>query len=106
MHDTWQQVTTTISLALGLYLHVLDFCFDKCEAQISRFTVLFFFFPNKNHTYLKFSIYMKIQGGFNYFQTKKDSPAEFERNRFLDAPNRFYRDFCLKDNVSFSLKEA
>lgn len=49
---------------------------------------------------------MKIQGGFNYFQTKKDSPAEFERNRFLDAPNHFYRDFCLKDNVSFSLKEA
>ena len=66
----------------------------------------FFFFPNKNHTYLKFSIYMKIQGGFSYFQTKKDSPAEFERNRFLDAPNRFYRDFCLKDKVSFSLKEA
>ena len=49
---------------------------------------------------------MKIQGGFSYFQTKKDSPEEFERNRFLDAPNRFYRDFCLKDKVSFSLKEA
>ena len=34
--------------ALGLNQRALNFCFDKCEAHISRFTVIYFFFQKRN----------------------------------------------------------
>lgn len=42
-----QEVTTTTARAFGLKQRALDFSFDKCEALISRLTVIFFFFSKK-----------------------------------------------------------
>ena len=37
--------------ALGINQSALELCFDKCEEDRSRFTVIFFFFPLKTvHT--------------------------------------------------------
>ena len=46
----WRTKTTNHNnngRALGLNKRALDFCFNKCEAHILRFSVIFFLFPKK-----------------------------------------------------------
>ena len=55
----WRPKTTSHNnngRAFGLKQRALDLFFDKCEALISRLTVIFFF-RKKNCTYLKFTWY-------------------------------------------------
>ena len=47
----WRTKTTNHNnngRALGINKRALDFCFNKCEAYVLRFSVIFFLFPKKS----------------------------------------------------------
>lgn len=54
----WRLMATSHNRAFGLNKRALDFLFDKSEAHISRFIVMFFFLPKTSRTHLK--IYMIV----------------------------------------------